>query len=52
MSDRGPDEVKSKIQDILDKFLDEDDTAPNPAETNPPKMTEPGDLAVSARVKN
>jgi hypothetical protein len=52
MSDRGPDEVKSKIQGILDKFLD-DETPPSPVVTNPPKTTEPGELALStAAVKN
>jgi hypothetical protein len=52
MSDRGPDEVKSKIQGILDKFLD-DETPPSPVVTNPPKTAEPGELALSAAaVKN
>ncbi|SHL86014.1 hypothetical protein SAMN05444159_7015 [Bradyrhizobium lablabi] len=52
MSDRGPDEVKSKISSILDKFL-EDDTPPNPGATNQPKVTVPNELALSAAaVKN
>jgi hypothetical protein len=52
MSDRGPDEVKSTIGGILDKFLD-DETPPSPVVTNPPKTAEPGELALSAAaVKN
>jgi alpha-beta hydrolase superfamily lysophospholipase len=47
LSDRGPDEAKSSIQAILDKFLD-DDNPPRPVETNKPKLTEPGQVALSA----
>src|SRR6202000_409809 len=43
MSDRGPDEVKTKIGGILDKFLDDtDNEATSPAPANP------GPLALSA----
>jgi alpha/beta hydrolase family protein len=40
MSDRGPDEVKEKIQGLLDKFLD-DDSVLAPVETKSPKIAEP-----------
>src|ERR1700722_12335032 len=46
MSDRGPDEVKSTIQGILDKFLDDNDEAT--AETGARGMTEPAELSASA----
>jgi alpha-beta hydrolase superfamily lysophospholipase len=56
MSDRGPDEVKSTIQTILDKFLDDDDTPAATAETSAPAMTEPspkpGPMAISASMNN
>jgi pimeloyl-ACP methyl ester carboxylesterase len=46
MSDRGPDEVKSSIQTIIDKFLaDEEDAA---ADTGARGMTEPPELSASA----
>jgi hypothetical protein len=50
MSDRGPDEVKSKIAGMLDKFLDETDNEVTPAAAapDPPKPAEPGALALSA----
>jgi hypothetical protein len=51
MSDRGPDEVKSTIRGMLDKFLD-DDSPLRPVETNMPKITEPGPVALYAPVKN
>ena len=52
MSDRGPDDVKSTIQGVLDKFL-ADDSALMPVETKaPPAMTEPGPVALYAPVKN
>jgi hypothetical protein len=40
MSDRGPDEVKAKIQGLLDKFLD-DDSALAPVDTKTPKISDP-----------
>src|SRR5580693_1756450 len=54
LSDRGPDEVKTAIQAILDKFLSEDDDASStPAGTKAPAMTEPErPQVVSASVKN
>jgi hypothetical protein len=50
MSDRGPDEVKSEIAGMLDKFLDETDNEVTPAAAAPdaPKPAEPGALALSA----
>jgi len=51
MSDRGPDEVKSRIADMLDKFLDETDNEVTPAAAAPdaPKPAgEPSPLALSA----
>jgi len=51
MSDRGPEEVKETIQGMLDKFLD-DDSPLRPADTNMPKITEPGPVALYAPVKN
>lgn len=36
MSDRGPENVKSMIRDVFDKFLDDDET-PKPADTKPPQ---------------
>src|SRR6202045_1053512 len=51
MSDRGPDNVKSTIQGMLEKFL-EDDRPLKPVETKtPPAMTEPGPVALYAPVK-
>src|SRR5580658_6740982 len=48
LSDRGPDEAKSAIQSILDRFLD-DNTPPGSMETTrPPEMTEPGRVAFSS----
>jgi hypothetical protein len=52
LSDRGPDDVKSTIQGMVDKFLD-DDSPLKPVETKvPPAMTEPGPVALYAPVKN
>src|ERR1700720_2594235 len=52
MSDRGPDTVKTTIQGMLDKFL-EDDSPLKPVEKKtPPAMTEPGPVALYAPVKN
>jgi hypothetical protein len=49
LSDRGPDEVKTAIQAILDKFLsdDDDDATSAPAKTSAPAMTEPEQVALS-----
>jgi alpha/beta hydrolase family protein len=51
MSDRGPEVVKSTIQGMLDKFLD-DDSPLKPVETNTPKIIEPGPVALYAPIKN
>jgi hypothetical protein len=52
MSDRGSDDVKSTIQGMLDKFL-EDDSPLKPVETKtPPAMTEPGPVALYAPINN
>jgi hypothetical protein len=50
MSDRGPDEVKSTIASIFDKFLD-DDSSSQPANPDAPKPQAlgPGDLAAAAK---
>jgi pimeloyl-ACP methyl ester carboxylesterase len=45
MSDRGPDAAKTKIQALLDKFLDDDSTL-KPVQTRTPKIADP---VVSAR---
>jgi hypothetical protein len=48
MSDRGPDEVKSTIQSMLDKFLD-DESPLSPVDTDKPKIAnEPGSVALNA----
>jgi hypothetical protein len=45
MSDRGPDDVKSAIHSMLDKFLD-DDSPLRPVETKAlPELTDPGPVA-------
>jgi hypothetical protein len=53
MRDTGPDEAKSSIQGMLDKFLD-DESPLRPVDTTktPPVMTEPGPVALYAPVKN
>jgi len=54
MSDRGPDDVKNKIQGMLDKFLnDNSDSEIAPVDTSTPKIiTEPGPVALYAPVKD
>ena len=49
MSDRGPDEVKTRIGGLLEKFLDENDE-PDPLTPALPKLpaTEPDALALSS----
>jgi pimeloyl-ACP methyl ester carboxylesterase len=50
MRDTGPDEAKTSIQGMLDKFLD-DDSPLRPVETNtPPAMTDAGPVAPYAPV--
>ena len=45
MRDTGPDEAKTSIQGMLEKFL-EDDSKLRPVETKvPPEMTDPGPVA-------
>ena len=51
MRDTGPDEAKSSIEGMLDKFL-ENDSPLKPVDTNMPKITEPGPVALYAPVKN
>jgi hypothetical protein len=51
LSDRGPDNVKTHIQAMLDKFLD-DESTPDPAQTSKPNATEPEQVALSAPAKN
>ena len=53
MSDRGPDNVKSTIQGMLDKFLNDTDSDIAPVNTSAPKIaTEPGPVALYAPIKN
>ena len=50
MRDTGPDEAKTSIQGMLEKFL-EDDSKLRPVETKvPPEMTDPGPVAPYAPV--
>jgi hypothetical protein len=51
MSDRGPDDAKQSIEGMLDKFL-ADDSPLNPVQTNMPKITEPGPVALYSPIKN
>jgi pimeloyl-ACP methyl ester carboxylesterase len=51
MRDTGPDAAKASIEGMLDKFLD-DDSPLKPVETNTPKITDPGPVALYAPVKN
>jgi hypothetical protein len=51
MRDTGPDAAKASIQDMLDKFLD-DDSPLKPVKTDMPEITEPGPVALYAPVKN
>jgi hypothetical protein len=48
MSDRGPDEVKSRIAGILDKFLDDTDNEAAASPDAPKPAGEPSALALSA----
>ena len=51
MRDTGPEEAKETIQGMLDKFLD-DDSPLKPVQTDMPKITEPGPVALYVPVKN
>jgi hypothetical protein len=44
MSDRGPDDVKSTIQGMLDKFVDETDSTEVPP-VSAPQIIDPGPVA-------
>jgi hypothetical protein len=51
MRDTGPDEAKASIQNMLDKMLDDDNSALRPVEINtPPIMTDAGPVAPYAPV--
>ncbi len=53
MRDTGPDEAKTSIQGMLDKFLSEDsDSTLSPVDTSAPKITEPGPVALYAPLKH
>jgi hypothetical protein len=52
MSDRGPDEVKSTIQGMLDKFLDDESPLKPVVTKTSPLMTDAGPVAPYAPVKN
>jgi hypothetical protein len=51
MRDTGPEQAKTSIQGMLDKFL-EDDSPLSPVISSMPKITEPGPVALYAPVKN
>jgi Chlorophyllase enzyme len=51
MRDTGPDAAKSSIEGMLDKFIT-DDSPLKPVDTNMPKITEPGPVALYAPAKN
>ena len=51
MRDTGPEQAKTSIQGMLDKFL-EDDSPLSPVDSTMPKITEPGPVALYAPVKN
>jgi hypothetical protein len=51
MSDRGPDNVKSTIEAMVDKFLDDDSDAPAESDkpaTDKPAVAEPSALSLTA----
>lgn len=54
MRDTGPDVAKSSIQGMLDKFLSETDSEVGPVDTHssPPKILEPGPVALMAPAKS
>jgi hypothetical protein len=54
MRDTGPDDAKNSIQGMLDKFLSDTDSALAPVDTRsaPPKILEPGPVALMAPAKS
>ena len=54
MRDTGPDSAKSSIQGMLDKFLSDTDSEVAPVDTRsaPPKILEPGPVALMAPAKS
>lgn len=54
MRDTGPDDAKNSIQGMLDKFLSDTDSAIAPVDTHsaPPKILEPGPVALMAPAKS
>jgi pimeloyl-ACP methyl ester carboxylesterase len=54
MRDTGPDNAKNSIQGMLDKFLSDTDSALAPVDTrsSPPKILEPGPVALMAPAKS
>ncbi|HEX9214743.1 MAG TPA: alpha/beta fold hydrolase [Bradyrhizobium sp.] len=54
MRDTGPDDAKNSIQGMLDKFLSDTDSSIAPVDTtsSPPKILEPGPVALMAPAKS
>ena len=54
MRDTGPDDAKNSIQGMLDKFLSDTDSAIAPVDTtsSPPKVLEPGPVALMSPAKS
>jgi hypothetical protein len=54
MRDTGPDQAKNSIQGMLDKFLSDTDSSIAPVDTtsSPPKILEPGPVALMAPAKS
>jgi hypothetical protein len=54
MRDTGPDDAKNSIQGMLDKFLNDTDSAIAPVDTtsSPPKVLEPGPVALMSPAKS
>jgi hypothetical protein len=52
MRDTGPDQAKSSIEAMLDKFLDKADSDVAPVDTTSPQILEPGPVALYAPAKD
>ncbi len=52
MRDTGPDQAKSSIEGMLDKFLDKADSDVAPVDTTSPQILEPGPVALYSPAKN